>query len=314
MALHVVVGHGPIGSTVAQQLAADGHDVRVLTRSGGQSAGRIEHRALDATDAGALTQASRGAVAIYNCANPPYHQWATAWPPLAGSLLAAAEAIGAVYAITGNLYPYGPQTGPMTEATTDAAIDDKGMIRAKLWRDALALHDAGRIRAVEVRASDFYGPGVLSQGHFGSRALPQLLSGKAISLLGNVDVPHSFTYVPDVARALIGAAGNAATWGRVWHVPTVAAGTQRQMATAIAAAAGAPAARVRTVPWFVLRAMGVANPMLREVVKLAYQFDHSYVLDSTKSEAALGQRPTPQAVGIDETIAWWRAQQISAAA
>jgi nucleoside-diphosphate-sugar epimerase len=308
MSLHVVVGHGPIGSTVAQQLAAAGEDVRVLTRTGGASTGRIEHLAVDATDAGALTAASRGAATIYNCANPPYHRWATDWPPLAGSLLAAAEATGAVYAITGNLYPYGPQSGPMTEATTDGAIDDKGRIRATLWRDAKALHDAGRIRAVEVRASDFYGPGVTSQGHFGGRGLPQLLSGKPITLLGNVDVPHSFTYVPDVARALIGAADNPLTWGHVWHVPTAAAGTQREMATAIAAAAGAPAARVRTAPWVALRAVGVVNPMLREIVKMAYQFDHPYVLDSTHSQAVLGQQPTPLADGIDATLAWWRAR------
>ena len=308
MALHVIVGKGPIGSTVAQQLADAGEDVRVLSRSGGQSAGRIEHRVVDATDAAALTAAARGAVSLYNCANPPYHRWATDWPPLAGALLAAAEATGAVYAVTGNLYPYGPQNGPMTETSKELATDTKGMVRAKMWRDAKALHDAGRIRAVEVRGSDFYGPGVRDQGHFGDRAMPKLLSGRAIALLGNVDVPHSFTYVPDVARALIAAADNAAMWGKAWHVPTAPAGTQRQMAEALAAAAGAPAAKVRRLPWAVLSTLGLVNPMMREITKLRYQFDASYVLDSTRTEAVLGQTPTPLAVGSGETVAWWKAQ------
>ena len=314
MALHIVVGNGAIGSAVARQLADAGEDVRVLTRRGGPSVGRIEHLAIDATDTAALTSASRHAVAIHNCANPPYHRWATDWPPLAGALLAAAEATGAVYAITGNLYPYGPQDGAMTESTADGATDAKGMIRAQMWREAKALHEAGRIRAVEVRAADYYGPGITSQGHFGERTLPQLLSGKAIQLLGNVDVPHSFTYVPDVARALIAAAANPQMWGGIWHVPTATARTQREMATAIADAAGAPKARVRATPWALLRVIGIANPMIREIIKLAYQFDRPYVLDSTRSQVMLGQQPTPLAEGITETIAWWRARQGTAAA
>ena len=59
---------------------------------------------------------------LYNCANPAdYTQWEARWPPLAASFLAAAERTGAVYAITGNLYPYGPVDGPLTEDLPDAA-------------------------------------------------------------------------------------------------------------------------------------------------------------------------------------------------
>ena len=35
MALHVVVGKGPVGMTTADALVARGHRVRVLSRSGG---------------------------------------------------------------------------------------------------------------------------------------------------------------------------------------------------------------------------------------------------------------------------------------
>src|SRR5690348_4307439 len=60
MALHVIVGKGPVGSTTAEELVARGHEVRVLSRSGGRSTAAIEHRQVDATDAGALTEAARG--------------------------------------------------------------------------------------------------------------------------------------------------------------------------------------------------------------------------------------------------------------
>jgi nucleoside-diphosphate-sugar epimerase len=306
MALHVIVGQGPVGSTLARQLADEGHDVRLVSRSGGATEGPIQRRATDATDAAALTAATRGAVALYNCANPQYHRWATDWPPLAESLLTAAERTGAVYAITGNLYGYGPVGRPMTEDLPLAATDVKGGVRAAMWREAVARHEAGRIRAVEVRASDFYGPGVLAQGHFGERSLPKLLTGKPIQLIGNVDVPHSFTYVPDMARALALAAATPASWGRAWHVPTAPAPTQRSFARLHAAAAGAAGARVRTTPWPMLRALGVAMPMLREIVTMRYQFDEPFVLDSSYSEQVLGFSPTPLAEGIAETVAWWR--------
>ena len=39
--------------------------------------------AADATDAERLTALTRGAAALYNCANPAYHQWLTDWPPMA---------------------------------------------------------------------------------------------------------------------------------------------------------------------------------------------------------------------------------------
>src|SRR5689334_19351007 len=95
MALHVVVGKGPVGSTTAEALVALGHTVRVLSRSGGQSTDAVEHRQVDATDVEALTAAARGAAALYNALNPEYTRWATDWPPMAAALLGAAERTGA---------------------------------------------------------------------------------------------------------------------------------------------------------------------------------------------------------------------------
>ena len=76
MALHVIVGKGPVGTTTAEELVARGHEVRVLSRSGGRPPTTVEHRQVDATDADALTDAARGAAALYNAVNPAYHRWA----------------------------------------------------------------------------------------------------------------------------------------------------------------------------------------------------------------------------------------------
>ena len=99
MARHIVVGAGPVGSAVARELLDRGARVTVVTRGGNGIAG-TERVAADATDANRLGELAEGAVAIYNCVNPPYHRWATDWPPVANALLAAAESSGAVLAIT----------------------------------------------------------------------------------------------------------------------------------------------------------------------------------------------------------------------
>src|SRR4051794_26661248 len=91
MALHVIVGKGPVGTTTAELLAARGYRVRVLSRSGGVSTDAVDHRRVDAADAEALAAAAQGAAALYNAVNPAYHRWASDWPPVAAALLAAAE-------------------------------------------------------------------------------------------------------------------------------------------------------------------------------------------------------------------------------
>lgn len=159
MSLHVIVGAGPVGTSVARLLAADGEQVRIITRRGaGPTHPLVERVAADASDADRLRELTAGAVALYNCANPPYDQWPTAWPPLSRAMIGAAQATGAVLAITGNLYGYGPVHGPMTEDLPLAATGRKGRVRAKMWHDALA---AG-VPTFEVRASDYIGPGAAS--------------------------------------------------------------------------------------------------------------------------------------------------------
>src|SRR4051794_23878130 len=146
-AMHVIVGAGPVGSATATLLAERGDQVRVITRSGrGPAHADVELVAADAGDPARLTELASGATALYNCANPQYHRWPTDWPPIAAALLTAAERTGAVLATASNLYGYGPVDGPITADTPLAATHPKLRIRADMWREAKAWHDAGRIR------------------------------------------------------------------------------------------------------------------------------------------------------------------------
>jgi nucleoside-diphosphate-sugar epimerase len=298
MALHVIVGKGPVGSATARVLRERGEQVRIVSRSGGDGP---EHVALDATDAAALIRAAAGAAVVYNCANPAYHRWPVDWPPLAAALLDAAEATGAVLVTTGNLYGYGPVAGPITDDLPLAATGTKGRVRARMWTDALARHEAGRVRVTEARASDFYGPGVGDQSHL-TRQLPAIRKGRMAWVLGDPDAPHSWTYVPDVARTLVRLGEDERAWGRAWHVPTAEPLSQREAIGRLCRAAGVDPVRVRQIPWAVVRAAGAAVPLLRELRETRHQVDAPFVLDSSRTTAVFGEEPTPLDDGFAATV------------
>lgn len=314
MALHVIVGAGVLGKATALELSQRGHHVRVLSRSGGEPGGSaIERLAIDALDTAGLVAAVQGAAALYNCANPPYDRWTRDWPPLAASLLETAERTGAVLVTMSNLYGYGLTDHPLTERDPLAATGHKGRIRAAMWVDALAAHDAGRVRVTEARASDYFGPGVRGQAHIGDRTILPVLEGRAVRVFGNPDMPHSWTYAPDIAAALATLGTDPRAWGRAWHVPTNPPLSQREMLGAIARIGVAPEPRLQTLPGWALGALGLFVPFLRELEEVRYQFERPFVVDSTDYQTTFGVAPTPMHDALAATVAWWQDQRRVAA-
>jgi nucleoside-diphosphate-sugar epimerase len=294
--MHLIVGAGAVGSATARQLADAGEPVRIVTRSGGGPVHPgIERVAADAADPATLSRLAAGAVAIYNCANPPYHTWPRDWPPLSASMLAAAQLSGAPLVITGNLYVYGAVDRPMTEDMPLAAHTVKGKVRVRMWQDALDAMRAGRISGVtEVRASDFISP----RHTLLERALPAMRAGRTVWLPTPLDVPHTFTYVGDVARALIALGRDPRAWGKAWHVPSAPAMTLREHVTRAASVGGFPTPRLRRIPEAAVRAVGLFEPFTREFVEMLYQFKRPFILDSSHTTATFGLTATD----LDEAL------------
>lgn len=289
---HLVVGAGPIGSAVVRRVVAAGDRARVVTRSGsGPDLPGVEKVAADASDSARLVGLASGADVIYNCVNPPYHRWPTDWPPIADALLAAAESSGAVLVTTANLYGYGKVDAPMTEQTPLNGAGAKAKVRIRIWEDALTAHQAGRVRATEARGADYVGPG--SESHLGERTIPKLLAGKNVQVLGSPDSLHTWTYTEDMAMTLVALGADERAWGRAWHVPSTLECTQREAIARLAEMAGVPMPKVSTVPGFLLKALGLVNPTMRELPEVAYQLEQPFVMDSSGAQHELGLVPTP---------------------
>jgi nucleoside-diphosphate-sugar epimerase len=305
MSTHVIVGAGPIGTGIAARLAEEGHTVTLASRSGvtDPPAGVIPAR-VDARDGEGLTALARGADTVVNALNPPqYHRWSRDWPPMAQALLRAAEQSGAGLITMSNLYGYGPQEGPLTESLPLAATGVKGRIRAQMWSEALALHHQGRIRATELRASDYFGatarPGT---SVLNSLVISRAARGRSVWLVGgSPDTTHSWTYLPDIVELGARLATDERSWGRAWHVPTAEPRTMREVAADVNDLAGAGPSPIRLLPRAVRLALR-AMPVIRELDETAYQFERPFVLDSSQAEATFALAPTPWRTALAETI------------
>ncbi|MDV8148744.1 NAD-dependent epimerase/dehydratase family protein [Arthrobacter sp. B10-11] len=305
--LYVVTGAGPVGWTVAEQLAGQGNRVRVLTRSGsGPAHPLIDRMPVDVSNAGLLGEAIAGASAVFHCIHGSAYAadaWKRELPRAEEVVLAAAGEAGAVVVFPESLYSYSRPDAVMAEDSPRGAQCGKRGVRTAL----LKARDSSPTDTVSVVAGDFFGPRVLNS-HAGERMVPAVLAGKRLLVVGSADQPHSFTYVPDLAAAMIRAAQTPSAWNRVWHAPTGPALTQRQLATAFTEAGGVPAPKIGAVPGWLLRAMGLVSSGTREVAEMLYQFERPFVMDSHASEAALGLHPTPLPEAAAATVAWWRAR------
>ncbi|MEJ7647761.1 MAG: NAD-dependent epimerase [Nakamurella sp.] len=297
MGLHVIAGSGPIGSAVAAALLERGEQVRIVTRSGSGPEGteRIAGNLGGEDGAALLSEAAHGATAIYNCVNPAYHQWATDWPPIADALLTATERTGAVLAVTGNLYGYGPVSAPMTESTPAGALGTKGRVRNTMTDNAFAAHRAGRIRTFEARGSDYLG----GSSMLSMIAFPAWRSGKRALLPGPTDVPHTFTDVRDMAAMLVTGVFDERAHGKIWHVPS---GEPRTLGTVLRAAADRLdlPGKVLPLPRWAVYAAGFTDPFIKELRETQHQFRRPFDMDSTAAQRTFDLKPH----AFDDSIAF----------
>ncbi|WP_028659599.1 NAD-dependent epimerase/dehydratase family protein [Nocardioides insulae] len=309
----VVIGAGQVGTTVAAQLLGSGRRVRLITRSGRGAASLEGHPPLervtaDASEPATLAGPFEGAGAVYDCMHGSAYSakaWRAELPRAERAIMDAAQRAAAVVVFPESLYSYGPVSVPMTEDLPREARTGKLGVRADLLR-ARAAHPTP---TVSVAASDFYGPEVLmAHAHAGERMARAVLDQRTLWVIGRPDAPHAWTYVPDLASAMIRAANDESLWNSFLLAPTAAPVSQREMVERYAEAAGVPAPRVRSIPTRLLKLAGMMSSGAREMAETGYMLDRRFEVDSSLSETRLGLAPTTLEAGVKETIAWWRAR------
>lgn len=298
--LHLVLGAGQIGPRVAEILRERGHRVRIARRSKNTSRVRgIETVALDVRDADAVARAAEGASVVYHCVNPAYHRWPELLLPNTRGILDGVARSGAHLVALDCLYMYG-DTSHMHEGSPLAPRSKKGELRVRSAELMLEADARGTVPLAMGRAADFFGPDA-PLSVFGEHFWKRVRAGKSAQLFGDPDQVHSYSYTPDVAAALV-TLGAARARG-LWMLPVQPAETTRALVSRMGTAIGRNIG-ISTLPSWLLRVIGVVQPMMRELAEMTYQWEQPYVLDDAKFRAAFGEGATPWDHAVVETVRW----------
>ncbi|MBK7451558.1 MAG: NAD(P)H-binding protein [Anaerolineales bacterium] len=273
---HVVLGTGAIGRAAANELVKRGETVRMVSRSGkmDETPAGVEVVSADLYDSAKVKEVTRGAKVVYQASQPEYTQWPEKFPSLQKSIIDGLSGSEAKLVLVENLYMYGEVNGSsMTEDMPHNAHTRKGKTRSEMSKAAFEAHKAGKLKVTAARGSDFFGPWGLPTAAMGERTFYPMIAGKAASLVGNIDIPHTHTFIPDFGKALVILGERSEADGHAWHVPNDNPRvTQREMAKMIADELGLPlkvSAMGKAMMWM----GGLFIPEAKESVEMMYEFE-----------------------------------------
>lgn len=310
--LHVIFGTGPLGKNTMRELLRLGKQVRMVNRRGVAEGipGEVEVVQGDGYDPHSVAAVTRNAAAVYQCAQPEYHQWEEKFPALQRSILKGTAHNGAALIVGDNLYMYGdPDGAVITEDSPLRPTTKKGRIRHQMAQEILEAHKHGEVQAAICRASNFFGA---EYDVIGDLVFKPALQGKTANLIGRKDVPHTFTYIPDFGRALATLGTHREALGQVWIAPSLPAMTQDQLIEHLSAALGKPI-KARYANRLMMSIFGLFSPSAKETVEMMYEFEKPFVASSAKFEKTFGIAPTSFDQALKETVQWYYAQGMAAA-
>jgi nucleoside-diphosphate-sugar epimerase len=299
---------GAMGKSISAALQREGTAYRVVGRSAESLRQAFGHDPLaevktwSPDDPQSVRQAAEGMEAIIYLVGVNYWQF-DLHPVLMEKTLDGAIAVG-VHRILliGTVYPYGmPKRSVVTEDHPREPQTFKGQMRKKQEDLLFVAHESGRIQASELRLPDFFGPNV--EKSFMWSTFQAARRGGRAQMVGPINKPHQFVYVPDVGPIVIKLLHSDRAWGRAWHFAGSGTITQKEFAEKIFAAAGRPT-KYFVANKMMLRAMGLFSPLLREMVEMHYLLSDPVLLNDERLNRLLGGlERTTYDQGIRETLA-----------
>jgi nucleoside-diphosphate-sugar epimerase len=306
---------GSVGKALAIELAAARLPFRVVGRSRERlqrdfSAYQpyVTYHVADLADPQAAAAAAKDVDTVFYTVGVPYTQFAL-HPQLTRIAFEAAESAGVRrFVHVSTVYPYGlPQREPVDESHPRNPQTFKGRMRKEQEDLVFAADGRAGMRTAVVRPPDFYGPG--AELSYVQAIFAAALGGGRASVIGPIDTPHQFIFVPDLAKALLALAEKEEAYGHAWNVAGPGLITVRRFAEITFAAVGRKP-KLFVANKTMLRLMALFNPFMREVLEMHYLWTTPVILDDSRLRHLLPDlTKTPYEVGIPATIEAMRAQR-----
>ena len=299
----ILGANGVIARELSRQLFGSTGRIRQVSRSPQRVNATDEAVAADLLDARATERAVAGSDVVYLVAGLKYETAVrqAQWPRVMRNVIEACQRHGARLVFLDNVYAYGRVEGVMTEDTAFDPSSRKGEVRAQIAITLLDEMRAGALEAMIVRSADFYGPGATAS-FVDATVFERLKEGKKPQWIGDPKAVHTFTYTPDVGRALALLGRSDEAYGETWHAPTSTQQLTGEEFVRLASRIAGQPYHLQVAPRWLLRLMGLFMPVLRENHEMLYQFEHDYRFDSSKIASRFGLEATSYKDGISESL------------
>lgn len=307
MKLHTILGaNGTIATELVPVLLKNNEQVRLVSRNPRPVEG-TETRQADVLHYEQLHQALAGSSVVYMLVGIQYDHkiWQRDWPIIMQNVINSCKAHQARLIFFDNAYMYGKVDGVITEETPYRPSSKKGEVRAGVARMLQQEMAAGNIEAAIARAVDFYGPGVVDKSAAGTLVFANMAKGKMAQWFINPDVPRSYNYTPDAARAMYLLATQPESFGQVWHLPSVQPALTGREFVRLAAKYMNAKDKVWVLPKWLLKMVGWFVPFMKEAYEMNYQDEFAFRFSSAKFEKAFGFTPTSYEEGVRKTAEWF---------
>jgi nucleoside-diphosphate-sugar epimerase len=299
---------GAIGHSIAKAVSAQGAPYRVVGRSRDALTAAFGADPLaeivtwNPDDPASVQVAAAGIDTIVYLVGVNYWQFELHPRLMQQTLDGAIAADVKRLVLIGTVYPYGrPHTRPVREDHPRTPHTFKGRMRKAQEDLLLAAHAEGKIQAALLRLPDFYGPGV--DKSFLHSAFTAAVTGGTANMVGPLDMPHEFVFVPDVGPVAVRLMSTPNAYGRVWHLAGAGVTTQQAIVDEIEHQTG-HRLRVRVAGKTMLRLLGLFNPLMREMVEMHYLLTDPVLMDDTALQDLLGPvHKTPYSAGVRECLA-----------
>lgn len=310
MALHTILGaNGTIATELLPILLENNEQVRLVSRNPKPATG-TETVAADVLNHEQVMNAVQGSSIVYLLIGIEYdtRKWHTNWPIIMRNVIDACKAANATLVFFDNIYMYGKVKGRITEETPFNPMSKKGEVRATIDNMLLDEMKNGTLKAIIAKATDFYGPRAKDKSVAGVTVFERLKKGLTAQWFVNANVPRSFNYTPDAAKALYILAKSEKAVGQSWHLPSpLPAPTGKEFVKMAAKYMNVPekANKVQVLPKFMFAILGLANRFMKEMHEMMYQNEAALEFDSGKFEKAFNFKPTSYEEGIKKTAEWF---------
>ena len=302
--MQVILGAGgAIGNDLATELTKYTDKIRLASRNPKKINDNDELIQCDLTNSEEVNKAVNGCEIAYLTVGLPYKLkiWQEQWPVVMENAISACIEHKTKLVFFDNIYMYhSDKLNPMTENTEVFPSSKKGKVRAKIAQMVLDGIQASTLEALIARAADFYGPAI-GNSALNEVVFKNLKAGKKANWFCSIDRLHNFTFTPDAAMATALLGNTDSAYGQVWHLPTAVPITGKEWVEKIAAELGVTP-KIQIAPAFLVRILGLFNPIMKEFVEMLYQYNRDYYFDSSKFETAFKIKPTSIDEGIKEMV------------